>query len=326
MESEDNSSLSITTQISTSPDDLIIEEPRKYPEFIRFAALIIGIPIMVTGILGNLLTIVAVLKTKSLRTGTNIFIISLSACDLSYSCIIMPTVMTIHWNNAWVFSGTYCKMYPVILFMVVGGGLVSLSGTAVTRYLKILHPKGYNFIFGKKFNTAVLLGCFWLSPVLILLPAMTGVWGQLGYEPKTLTCTFLRDGSNYNTLLQPQESRSCKTTDNSRNRNKWNISSRTEGEKEDLRYTRMMATIFILFLLSYSPYMINNLLDPDHQNLTRGFFSASCVWLSVCLNPVVYVLLNRQFRQAFLSILPCTCGRCNPDRMEQSLGTLSTGT
>ncbi len=333
-----DSPLSLTTP-QTTLSDAVSMESRKYPEFVRYAALIVGIPIMLASIVGNALTIVAVLKTKSLRTGTNIFIISLSTFDLSYSLIVMPTVMTIHWNNAWVFGDVYCKLFPMIFFTLVGEGLVSLSGIAVTRYLKIIHPKTFDAIFQKRVRVALLLCFFWIQPILALLPAMTGVWGTLGYEPKALTCTFLRDGSSYNTFLLITGYALqiilisicylcilCKVCANHRKVaslrrvNTTGGASRAERkeQREDLRYTKMMVTIFVIFLLAYSPYMINNLLDPDLKNMGRGFLCASCVWLSVCLNPVVYVLFNRQFRQAFLTILPFRCGQCTPSVIESS--------
>ena len=83
------------------------EETKKYSDIVRVAALVIGIPIIIFGFLGNLMTIIAVIKTKALRTGANIFIISLSVFDLIYVTNVLPTVLQVTWNNEWVFSDNF---------------------------------------------------------------------------------------------------------------------------------------------------------------------------------------------------------------------------
>ena len=331
-----------TSLVSNWTSDLPEIEPQKYPEFVRYVALIVGIPFAVFGITGNLLTIIAVLKTKSLRKGTNFFIISLSTFDLIFSCFVIPTAISVNWNNAWIFSSAYCCIYPMIQWLAAGEVLLSLSGVAVGRCLKIVYPPKFTFIFGNKLYTAIFLCSFWIVPVLLLLPAVTGVWGHIGYEPKTLICTILRDDTNYMTFLLisayaiPITFISfcylrilCKVCSNHKKVQaaRQQIAARASDvnakhghkeQREDLRYTKMMVAIFIVFLMAYAPYMINSLIDPHHENMARGFFMSSCVWFSSCLNPVIYVLLNRQFRRAVLTVLPCNCGWCNPDRMELS--------
>ncbi len=342
MEYQNSSELSTSMFMISS--EAIIEEPGKYPDIVRYSALFIGVPFTIIGFLGNLFSIIAVLKTKSLRTGTNIFIIGLATFDLLYSCIVIPTAVTVHWNNAWVLGDVYCQVFPILLILIVGEILMSIAGTAVSRYLKIIHPTVFRMIFGQKLNICFLLFSIWSIPILTLFPAMIGVWGKLGYEPKTLFCSVLRDNSHFNSFVAltgfiiPILFISfcylrilCKVCSNHRKiaAARRQISMGQAGtsgashkeQREDLRYTKMMVAIFIVFLIAYAPYMINNLLDPHHDHKVRGFYTASCVWLFPCLNPILYVLLNRQFRRAFLTILPYNCGKCNPDNMEASVTT-----
>ena len=195
----------LTSAVSTSnlSDCLLehVEPTKKYSDVVRVAALVTGIPIVIFGFLGNLMTIIAVIKTKALRTGANIFIISLSVFDLMYATIAVPTTVNMIWNNGWIFSEVYCNMYPVIDNLTVGGNLMSLSGTAVTRYLKIIHPKLFSHLFGRRLYIVILMSSFLSIPLLILMPAIVGFWGKFGFEPKTLSCTILRDNSGYNTFV-----------------------------------------------------------------------------------------------------------------------------
>ena len=306
---------SSTTTFNQS-DDFLQEEPKKYCNSVRVAALTVGIPIVILGFLGNLMTIVSVIKTKALRTGANVFIISLSVFDMTYATIILPSVLKVIWNNGWVLGEVYCSIYPVILLLTTGGNLLSLSGTAFNRYLKIIHPGISSLVFGRRRNTAILACSFLSVPVLIVLPPVTGVWGKLGYEPITITCTFVRDNSGYTTFLMifamiiPIAFISfcylrilCKVCANRRK-----VQAARSGDaqpasmREDLHYTKMMVSIFIMYLVTSTPYCINNLIDPSAEHMTMRFFTMVCFWLGSCANPILYGLLNRNFRHAFLNI------------------------
>ena len=289
----------------------------KYSDFVQVAALSIGIPIIIFGVLGNLMTIIAVMTTKMLRTGENIFIISLSIFDLMHVIIVIPTILSVIWNNSWVFGNVYCHTYSLVLILILGGNMMSLSGTSFSRYLKIIHPTAFRLVFGSKLNFAIFMGSFLSVPVLIALPPVIGVWGKLGYNPKTIICTYTHDNSGgYTTFLMLFAiivpimiisycylrilHKVCS------NRRKVQA-GRPAGDqpvalREDLRYTRMMVSIFLVFLLSCTPFVTINLIDPHAAHMTARFFTMVCFWLSSCVNPFLYGLLNRNFRQAYLNI------------------------
>ena len=97
---------SSVSSINTS--DALLEEPKKYSDFVRVAALALGIPIIIFGFLGNMMTIIGMIKTKSLRTGGNIFIISLSVFDLMYVSTNNYQHNLVQWMDA---SAKYTATY-----------------------------------------------------------------------------------------------------------------------------------------------------------------------------------------------------------------------
>ena len=222
-------------------------------------------------------------------------------------------------NNAWVFSNGYCIVYPAMCFLTIGGNVMSLSGTAFSRYLKIVHPKAFNFLFGRRLNISITVCSFLSVPVLLISPPVIGVWGEIGYEPKVLACTILRDNSGYRTFTSTSLIAIAitfisfcylcilrKVCSNRRTiqaaRNDADGNQPAAASREDIRYTRMMVSIFVVFLLSYMPYVINTMMDPNIQDLTNVFISTMFFWFGSCINPVLYGLLNRKFRQAFVKI------------------------
>ena len=328
MELEHKASLTI---IGTSIPIL----PRQYNHTIQIMAAVLGIPIILISLIGNLLTIIATIKTKSLRTSPNIFIISLSISDMLFASTIIPSTIAVYWKNRWILGSPYCRMFPMLLTMLFGGTLVSLTGIAISRFLKILHPNVHQKVFGRKWHAVAIVTAFWLCPPIMLLPAVCGLWGDIGYDSKTLTCTVLNDESGYSTFLlvaafllpitvitfcyvkillklyknhkriahMRQNGLTCVRGSDSQQNHQQN------QQREDFQFTKMMVLIFIIFSVTYTPNLLNNLLDPVIEDMNRRAIFVMFKWFSCCLNPLVYVMLNKHFRRPFADI--CACGKSN---------------
>ena len=63
--------------------------PAASPEY-NYAALVLGVLLIVIVILGNVLVCLSVLTEKSLKTATNYFIVSLAAADLLLALLVLP--------------------------------------------------------------------------------------------------------------------------------------------------------------------------------------------------------------------------------------------
>ncbi|XP_019515216.1 PREDICTED: G-protein coupled receptor 84 [Hipposideros armiger] len=70
------------------------------------------------------------------------------------------------------------------------------------------------------------------------------------------------------------------------------------------KVTRMCFAVFLCFALSYIPFLLLNILDARVQApRVAHMLAANFTWLNACINPVLYAAMNRQFRQAYGSIL-----------------------
>ncbi|KAF6339413.1 G protein-coupled receptor 84 [Rhinolophus ferrumequinum] len=70
------------------------------------------------------------------------------------------------------------------------------------------------------------------------------------------------------------------------------------------KVTRMCFAVFLCFALSYIPFLLLNILDAKLQApRVVHMLAANFTWLNGCINPVLYAAMNRQFRQAYGSIL-----------------------
>ncbi|CAK6443365.1 unnamed protein product [Pipistrellus nathusii] len=77
-----------------------------------------------------------------------------------------------------------------------------------------------------------------------------------------------------------------------------------DSPSESGKVTRMCFAVFICFTLCYIPFLLLNILDAKvRAPRVLHMLAANFTWLNACINPVLYAAMNRQFRQAYASVL-----------------------
>ncbi|XP_074126230.1 G-protein coupled receptor 84 [Sminthopsis crassicaudata] len=77
-----------------------------------------------------------------------------------------------------------------------------------------------------------------------------------------------------------------------------------DGSSEFGKVTRMCFVVFLFFSLSYIPFLLLNIFDARVQApRVLHMIAANLTWLNGCINPVLYAAMNRQFREAYGSVL-----------------------
>ncbi|TKS71628.1 G-protein coupled receptor 84 [Collichthys lucidus] len=82
-------------------------------------------------------------------------------------------------------------------------------------------------------------------------------------------------------------------------------SSAASGDDGEFkRVTRMCFTVFLCFVFCFVPFLLLNIADTKNRApQVLHMFSANLTWLNSCINPVLYAVMNRQFRQAYHVLL-----------------------
>ncbi|KAK3103883.1 hypothetical protein FSP39_022636 [Pinctada imbricata] len=202
--------------------------------------------------------------------------------------------------------------------------IITITLIAYNRYKLVLDPGGYKQLYTRR-NIALMITCAWVIPVLCLLPALIEVWGKFGYVAMLVTCNLLLDHQSQSYklfLLVVRAGIPCAlivyyyahifiTTHRSHMRmryaqKKTSSSMEARNHKKEMRLTRMMAIIFVVFILSYFPCTITGIIDWNTV-LSKQFhmFCAITVYIGSALNPLIYGLMNSQFRKAYLRLLCC---------------------
>lgn len=76
-------------------------------------------------------------------------------------------------------------------------------------------------------------------------------------------------------------------------------------KRNEWRITKMVLAIFLSFVACYLPITLVKVADPDVTRPGLHIFAYIMLYLSACINPIIYVIMNKQYRQAYKTILMC---------------------
>lgn len=80
------------------------------------------------------------------------------------------------------------------------------------------------------------------------------------------------------------------------------LTSGDDGEFK--RVTRMCFIVFLCFIFCFVPFLLLNIVDKHNRApQVLHMFCANLAWLNSCINPMLYAVMNRQFRQAYHVLL-----------------------
>lgn len=82
---------------------------------------------------------------------------------------------------------------------------------------------------------------------------------------------------------------------------------RNGNENRDLRLLKMILVIFGAFLVCYLPMTIVKVLGKEEDMPVLNIFSYIAVYLTCCTNPIVYVVMSREYRRAYIDLFTCIC-------------------
>lgn len=290
-----------------------------------FATISAGL-VFVFGIIGNLLTITALLKYHKLRKHpTTAFVLSLSISDLFFCAVNMPLTAIRFHNQQWTLGTGLCQAFPVFFYGNVAVSVLSMVGLTINRYTLILHPSRYSKIY-TPISLCLQLFAIWAFSFGIMLLPLFEIWGTLGLDEETFSCTILKkDDSSPKKfiflfgVLVPciviTISYSCIFYAVHKQRSKLkahnaNNSGRIESffrNKEDCRLTLTLLTIYVCFLICFMPLMLANVIDDDGSHANLHVFASVLAWMSAVINPFIYAIGSQNYRHAYTKLLSEMC-------------------
>ncbi|XP_068121457.1 pinopsin-like [Hyperolius riggenbachi] len=285
-------------------------------------AVLMGI-VVVLAIFVNGMVIVVTIRYKKLRSPLNYILVNLAVADLLVT--IFGSTICFHNNIFGYFTlgKTMCECEGFVVSLTGIVGLWSLAILAFERYIVICKPMG-DFRFQQKH---AIIGCsftwiwalIWTSPPLFgwcsYVPEglrtscgpnwYTGGTNNNSYILALFTTCFLMPLStilfSYSSLLMALRAVAAQQKESE-------TTQRAERE-----VTRMVIAMVLAFLVCWLPYAAfamvtatnkDIVIDPMLASMPSYFSKTATVY-----NPVIYVFMNKQFRNCLMTLL--CCGR-NP--------------
>lgn len=84
------------------------------------------------------------------------------------------------------------------------------------------------------------------------------------------------------------------------------------AKRNEWRITKMVLAIFLSFVICYLPITIAKVADQDVEHPNFHILSYIMLYLSACINPIIYVIMNKQYRKAYKTVIMCQPGRLLP--------------
>ncbi|XP_046329816.2 G-protein coupled receptor moody-like [Haliotis rufescens] len=309
----------------TTEEDLTWKQAVDQDEagFLVHAAVFLMAVIIIAGCAGNIMAVLAVKTTRRLQTVSNMFVVNLSVCDLMFVFLVLPFNIYTYIADGWYIDANLCKFVGILGYTLTGTTIITITMIAWNRYKMVTDLAAYKTIFVPR-NMALMLVVAWLLPLLGLSPAIVGVWGQFGYVPVLVTCNLILDHDSQSfklfllliravipsVLIMYFYARIFRTTRASHRRivrpTILNSVLDLHNHRKEMHLTRMMIAIFIVFALSYFPCTISSIIDWNTV-LSKQFhmFCSITVYVGSAINPLIYGLMNSQFRQAYMNIMSC---------------------
>lgn len=287
-----------------------------------WAAVICGL----FGCIGNLLTIIVLLKKASLRLhSTTPFLLSLALSDLLFSAFNLPLMAVRFFERDWIFRLCTCQLFPFFFYANISISALSMTAVALNRYIGLFQPHLMDKIFSR-INTFLILFFIWgLSFGLMLLPFFR-LWGQLGYEPLIFSCTILDYYDKnplvfllvvgcgvpmivitfcYFRILWQVKKTSKNVRELMDEQQVTNVTLARQLKKKEAQMTKTTALVWLGFVICFLPSTLIIMFDPMPPSKNAGLHVAGYIifWCSAFINPLIYIASNKYYRAAMIEII-----------------------
>lgn len=98
------------------------------------------------GIVGNIMVVLVVLRTKHMRTPTNCYLVSLAIADLMVLVAAGLPNITDSIYESWVYGYVGCLCITYLQYLGINASSCSITAFTVERYIAICHPIKAQFL------------------------------------------------------------------------------------------------------------------------------------------------------------------------------------
>ncbi|KAH8419528.1 hypothetical protein KR222_004282, partial [Zaprionus bogoriensis] len=297
--------------------------------------------IFITGVVGNVLVCMVIIKHSAMHTATNYYLFSLAVSDLLYLLLGLPAEVFLYWHQyPYLFGLPFCKLRAFVSEACTYVSVFTIVAFSMERFLAICHPLHQYTMSGFE-RAAKIITALWIVSFLGAVPF--GVKTEIQYLDYPIDGSQILDSAfcslelefpvkfplfelsfciffvvpmiliillygRMGAQIRARATEQLGVQQGSRNRE-----SRS-SQKKKKAVIRMLAAVVITFFVCWFPFHLQRLWflyakDNDNfQDVNEWLFSIAgfAYYVSCTVNPIVYNVMSQRYRMAFKEIL---CGK-----------------
>ncbi|XP_029041874.1 opsin, blue-sensitive [Osmia bicornis bicornis] len=279
--------------------------------------------LLVMSYVGNFCVIWIFSTSKSLRTASNMFIVSLAIFDIIMA-FEMPMLIINSFMERMIGWEVGCDVYAVLGSISGMGQAITNAAIAFDRYRTISCPIDGR-LNSKQAAIIIFFTWFWVTPFTVL--PLLKVWGRFTTEGFLTTCSFdfLTEDQDtkvfvtsifiwayciplifivyfYSQLLKSIRNHEKMLREQAKKMNVKSLVSNQDKERSvEMRIAKVAFTIFFLFLLAWTPYATVAIIGAygNRELLTPLSTMIPAVFAKTvsCIDPWIYAINHPRYRQ-----------------------------
>ena len=307
-------SISFTVMNKTLPN---ITTQSSTPEWLLVGLNTISVITFFIGFPTNFIIIYLVMRRRILRTSTNVFVCSLAVADiLVLMCMIFWTTSLHAFPDSKILVQ---YVYPSLDMFLGIASLLNVACVSAERAVAVAYSMKYETFVTKK-RTTLIICCLWIYSLLMLIlalmriPIRRNIYNKvvlyLGFICYIIPVTIVSvsygiisfvvvNKRKKMSLLQKTVENMSLFYDTSEHK-----SRRRRKMLKELKISGNLLLIVIPFTTGWTffigTHIHEEVIRKGLKNLVHNFILIIIPWLLSGLNPVLYLILNRSLRLAFI--------------------------
>jgi len=286
--------------------------------------------VILTAFLGNTMLCLAFYKTRSLlRSPQNYYLISLAATDILNAVVCMPITLAVIIEGTWPFGDIVCQFQGTMISVLATVSLLTLAMIAVNRYMKIVRsPSLYQKVLSKR-NVLKSIAMSWIPTALLISSAFFIRKKVFSFHPGKCLCfgkielkgvgihslisylifvslSFPPIVFSYYKVLRKIRAHFVQVRTASLH------DENSAAFAEEVKVTSMLFTTILAFFICWTPSIVIDFYEGigGYYTLSRQVYMLNIFTYtsSSAVNPIIYGLMKREFRDAYKKVLCCKDG------------------
>ncbi|XP_033111544.1 trace amine-associated receptor 6-like [Anneissia japonica] len=286
--------------------------------------------VAVIGSCANAFVMFTIVYVPSLHNSFYFLMWCLSLVDFITSFVCVPFFILTMIAGQWPPSLNYvgCKFLAMLRLACTGASVVVLGMISINRFVKISKPAQVYQKFSKPLPVALLMAG---HAVIVVVPLLGPVYGTgaIGYNEAFRLCsavycdykawlyqvllsslsvayTLLSFVSTSYLILRKLHQSSRRVQNHSGDKDHGTSNNRLILSQSELKTTKMLLLLLLMFLVCWIPLMITVCLDGNFDLPLEALRITDLIfWANSAINPFLYASMNKNFMQCAKRIFKC---------------------